>query len=155
MKRSKGMTLMELLIAMGLSAIIMSSAFVIVRFSASTYDVTVQAIHENNNTSDAADIINRYIRASTNCAVSDSGKDLYIALNDENEAHTVLLAFDADGKKLFLDFCDGSPKTLLSENISDIEWVLAANGVKYTAYRDETGIGNAKLFSGYANKRGR
>lgn len=62
MKRSKGMTLMELLIAMGLSAIIMSSAFVIVRFSASTYDATVQAIHENNNTSDAVDIINRYIR---------------------------------------------------------------------------------------------
>ena len=44
MKRSKGMTLVELLIAMRLSAMIMASTFVIVQFSSSTYDSTSDMI---------------------------------------------------------------------------------------------------------------
>lgn len=67
MKRSKGMTLVELLIAMGLSAMIMASTFVIVQFSSSTYDSTSDMIVENNNTYDAVSIINQYIRSASFC----------------------------------------------------------------------------------------
>ncbi len=36
MKREKGMTLLELLIAMGISTLIMAATFVIIQFSAAT-----------------------------------------------------------------------------------------------------------------------
>ena len=62
MKRSKGMTLLELLIAMGISVLIMAATFIIVRYSANTYDDTARMVHDNNNSYDAINVINRYIR---------------------------------------------------------------------------------------------
>ena len=41
MKKSKGMTLLELLIAMGISVLIMAATFVIIQFSVATYDNTL------------------------------------------------------------------------------------------------------------------
>ena len=61
MKKSKGMTLLELLIAMGISVLIMAATFVIIQFSVATYDNTLGMVEANNNTYDAANIINHYI----------------------------------------------------------------------------------------------
>ena len=58
MKKSKGMTLIELLIAMGISVLIMAATFIIVRYSANTYDDTARMVHENNNSYDAISVIN-------------------------------------------------------------------------------------------------
>lgn len=44
MGKSKGMTLVELLIAMGLSVIIMAATFVVVQYSSDTYESTIERI---------------------------------------------------------------------------------------------------------------
>ena len=75
MGKSKGMTLIELLIAMGLSVLIMAATFIIVNYSASTYDNTAKMVQGNNNTFDAVNVINRYIRSSYFCAISETEKE--------------------------------------------------------------------------------
>lgn len=46
MRREKGMTLVELLIAMGISVLIMAATFIIVSFSAATYGSTAEMVKE-------------------------------------------------------------------------------------------------------------
>ena len=161
MKRSKGMTLLELLIAMGLSAMIMAATFVIVRFSAATYNNTADMIKENNNTYDAVSILNRYIRTSSFCALSDNQKSIFIAVDDsffgENtgEKRTIRIAYDAGDKTLFIDRMDGSAKMVVSDNISDMEWTVVSGGVKYRAFGNAADGSEQLLFSGFVYKRGR
>lgn len=161
MKRSKGMTLLELLIAMGLSAMIMAATFVIVRFSAATYDNTADMIKENNNTYDAVSILNRYIRTSSFCALSDNQKSIFIAVDDsffgENtgEKRTIRIAYDAGDETLFVDRMDGSAKMIVSDNISDMEWTVVSGGVKYRAFGNAADGSEKLLFSGFVYKRGR
>lgn len=161
MKRSKGMTLLELLIAMGLSAMIMAATFVIVRFSAATYDNTADMIKENNNTYDAVSILNRYIRTSSFCALSDNQKSIFISVDDsffgENtgEKRTIRIAYDAGDKTLFIDRMDGSAKMVVSDNISDMEWTVVSGGVKYRAFGNAADGSEKLLFSGFVYKRGR
>lgn len=161
MKRSKGMTLLELLIAMGLSAMIMAATFVIVRFSAATYDNTADMIKENNNTYDAVSILNRYIRTSSFCTLSDNQKSIFIAVDDsffgENtgEKRTIRIAYDAGDETLFVDRMDGSTKMIVSDNISDMEWTVVSGGVKYRAFGNAADGSEKLLFSGFVYKRGR
>ncbi len=160
MKRSKGMTLVELLIAMGISVMIMASTFVIVQFSSSTYDSTQDMIVENNNTYDAVSIINQYIRSSSFCAVSDNGKSLYVTVDkstfggNAGEKHTVRLAFDVDDKILFIDRMDGSERMIVSKDITRIEWTIKGSGVKYKVLGLSESGQTKTLVSGYAYKRG-
>ena len=82
MRRDKGMTLLELLIAMGISTLIMAATFVIIQFSAATYDNTLGMIEENNNTYDASNIINHYVRTSSYCALTDDGNGIFVTVDD-------------------------------------------------------------------------
>ena len=139
MGRSKGMTLVELLIAMGLSVIIMAATFVVVQYSSDTYESTIQMVDENNNTYDASNIINKYIRSSYFCSLTDSGKSLLVTVDSETftgvsgQKQTIKIAFDEDDKKLYLDRMNGEEPILIAENIHRIEWMIALNGVKYSA----------------------
>ena len=161
MKRSKGMTLIELLIAMGISVLIMAATFIIVRYSANTYDDTARMVHENNNSYDAINVINRYIRSSYYCTVSSDGNSLYLMLDDENfggtygNKHTVMIAYDYYEEVLYIDRLDGSAYSVISDDIYRMEWEIVDNGVKYTAYRLDSASDETKLFSGFACKRGR
>lgn len=161
MKKSKGMTLIELLIAMGISVLIMTATFIIVRYSANTYDDTTRMVHENNNSYDAINIINRYIRASFYCTISSDGNSLYLMLDDENfggtygNKHTVMIAFDEDEEVLYIDRLDGSAYSVISDEVYRMEWEILDNGVKYKAFKaSATGV-QAELFDGFACKRGR
>ena len=160
MKRSKGMTLVELLIAMGLSAMIMASTFVIVQFSSSTYDSTSDMIVENNNTYDAVSIINQYIRSTSFCSVSDNGKSLYVTVDRSTfggtagEKHTIRLAFDVNDKILFIDRMDGTEQMVVSKEITNIEWTIKGGGVKYKVLGLSESGETKTLVSGYAYKRG-
>lgn len=161
MKRSKGMTLVEVLIAMGLSAIIMAATFVIVQYSANTYDNTAQMVKNNNNTCDAVNIINHYIRSASYCAVSDDGRSLYVTVDAssfggaEGTKKTIRFAYDVDGRALFIDKMDGTNKLVVSEKIDRIEWIVVMNGVKYSAYGTTPTGAEKPLFFGYSAKRGR
>ena len=149
MKREKGMTLLELLIAMGISTLIMAATFVIIQFSAATYDNTMGMVVENNNTYDAANIINHYVRTSSYCALTDDGNGIFVTVDDSIFGGTI------GDNTLFIDRMDGSTEMVVSRNICRIEWEIVGNGVKYTAY-ELTATGNEKiLFAGYACKRGR
>ena len=161
MKRSKGMTLIELLIAMGISVLIMAATFIIVRYSANTYDDTARMVHDNNNRYDAINVINRYIRSSYFCTVSDDGNSLYLMLDDENfggtygNKHTVMIALDDVEEVLVIDRLDGSAYSVISDKVYRVEWEIMDNGVRYTAYSaDAVGI-ESKIFDGFACKRGR
>lgn len=161
MKRDKGMTLLELLIAMGISTMIMAATFVIIQFSAATYDNTMGMIRNNNNTYDAANILNHYIRTSSYLALDDSGNGIFITVDDSTfggtagDKHTVRIAYDVDDKVLFIDRLDGSNKMVVSRGISRVEWEIVDNGIKYTAYKLNA-TGNEEIsFTGYAYKRGR
>lgn len=161
MRRDKGMTLLELLIAMGISTLIMAATFVIIQFSAATYDNTMGMVEKNNNTYDASNIINHYVRTSSYCALTDDGNGIFVTVDDATfggllgTKHTVRIVYDTDDDTLFIDRMDGSTKMIVSRDICRIEWELIHNGVKYTAY-ELTATGNEKiLFSGYACKRGR
>lgn len=161
MKRSKGMTLIELLIAMGLSVLIMAATFVIVRYSVSTYDSTASMVKENNGTYDAVNVINRYIRSSYYCTLSQDGDSLYLLLDDEifggvsGDKHTVMIAYDYYEDVLYIDRLDGSQYFIISDKVSWIEWDIVDNGIKYTAYRMNGNYVEEKMFSGFAYKRGR
>ncbi len=161
MRREKGMTLIELLIAMGISVVIMAATFIIVSFSASTYDSTATMVRENNNTFDAVNVINRYIRTSYVCALSADNKSIFVTVDGEafggstGQKHTIMIAFDENDKTLYIDRLDGSAKAVISDKVSGMDWVITANGVKYTAYETDAGGSERKLFSGYAYKRGR
>lgn len=161
MKQEKGMTLLELLIAMGISAMIMAATFIIIQFSAATYDNTLGMIKDNNNTYDASNILNQYIRTSSYIALDDNDTGIFITVDDSTfggstgDKHTIRIAYDVDDKTLFIDRLDGSNKMIISREISRIEWEILHNGVKYTAY-ELTATGNEQVrFSGYACKRGR
>lgn len=161
MKREKGMTLLELLIAMGISAMIMAATFIIIQFSASTYDNTLGMIKDNNNTYDASNILNQYIRTSSYIALDDNDTGIFITVDDSTfggiagDKHTIRIAYDVDDKTLFIDRLDGSNKMVVSREISRIEWEIVSGGVKYTAY-ELPATGNEQIrFSGYACKRGR
>ena len=161
MKREKGMTLLELLIAMGISTLIMAATFVIIQFSAATYDNTMGMVVENNNTYDAANIINHYVRTSSYCALTDDGNGIFVTVDDSifggttGDKHTVRIVYDTDDDSLFIDRMDGSTEMVVSRNICRIEWEIICNGVKYTAY-ELTATGSEKiLFTGFACKRGR
>ncbi len=160
MKKSRGMTLLELLIAMGLSVMIMAATFVIVRFSAATYDNTADMVKENNNTYDAVSILNRYIRTSSFCALSDNQKSIFVTVDDSffgestGEKCTIRIAFDEGDKTLFIDRMDGGTKMVVSNNISDMEWTIICGGVKYQAYESKADGTKAVLFSGFVYKRG-
>ena len=161
MGRSKGMTLVELLIAMGLSVIIMAATFVVVQYSSDTYESTIQMVDENNNTYDASNIINKYIRSSYFCSLTDSGKSLLVTVDSETftgvsgQKQTIKIAFDEDDKKLYLDRMNGEEPILIAENIHRIEWMIAMNGVKYSAYTLKASRDESLYFFGYAHKRGR
>ena len=161
MGRSKGMTLVELLIAMGLSVIIMAATFVVVQYSSDTYESTIQMVDENNNTYDASNIVNKYIRSSYFCSLTDSGKSLLVTVDSETftgvsgQKQTIKIAFDEDDKKLYLDRMNGEEPILIAENIHRIEWMIAMNGVKYSAYTLKASGDEALYFFGYAHKRGR
>ena len=161
MGRSKGMTLVELLIAMGLSVIIMAATFVVVQYSSDTYESTIQMVDENNNTYDASNIINKYIRSSYFCSLTDSGKSLLVTVDSETftgvsgQKQTIKIAFDEDDKKLYLDRMNGEEPILIAENIHRIEWMIAMNGVKYSAYTLKASGDESLYFFGYAHKRGR
>lgn len=161
MGKSKGMTLIELLIAMGLSVLIMAATFIIVNYSASTYDNTAKMVQGNNNTFDAVNVINRYIRSSYFCALSDDGKGIFVTVDDEEfggtsgAKHVIRIAYDSDDEILFIDRMDGTPTMNVSEGISEMEWTIVGNGVKYMAYETNARGTKVVLFSGYANKRGR
>ncbi len=161
MRREKGMTLIELLIAMGISVLIMAATFIIVSFSASTYDSTATMVRENNNTFDAVNVINRYIRTSYVCALSADNKSIFVTVDGETfggssgQKHTIMIAFDENDKTLYIDRLDGGAKAVISDKVSRIDWVITTNGVKYTAYETDAGGSERKLFSGYAYKRGR
>ncbi len=161
MKREKGMTLLELLIAMGISALIMAATFVIIQFSAATYDDTMKMVETNNNTYDAANIINHYVRTSSYCGLTDDGNGIFVTVDGESfggvsgEKHTLRIVYDAGDDTLFIDRMDGSTHMVVSRNIHRLEWEIIDNGVKYTAY-EMTPTGSEKiLFAGYACKRGR
>lgn len=161
MKREKGMTLLELLIAMGISTMIMAATFIIIQFSSATYDNTMGMIRDNNNTYDAANILNHYIRTSSYLALDDTDNGIFITVDDSTfggnagDKHTIRIAYDVDDKVLFIDRMDGSNKMIISRDISRVEWEIVDNGVKYTAY-ELTATGNEQIsFSGYAYKRGR
>ena len=161
MGRSKGMTLVELLIAMGLSVIIMAATFIVVQYSSDTYESTIQMVDENNNTYDASNIINKYIRSSFFCSLTDSGKSLLVTVDSETftgvsgQKQTIKIAFDEDDKKLYLDRMNGEEPILIAENIHRIEWMIAMNGVKYSAYTIKASGDESLYFFGYAHKRGR
>ena len=161
MKREKGMTLVELLIAMGLSVLIMAATVVIVQYSAATYDNTAKKIKDNNNTYDAVGIVNHYIRTSSYCALSDNAKSIYVTVDGTafggtaGEKHTVYIAYDTGDKVLYIDRLDCSAKMVIAEKVSDIKWEILSNGVRYTAYSTTPTGTREKLFSGYAYKRGR
>lgn len=161
MKRSKGMTLIELLIAMGISVMIMAATFIIVSYSASTYDSTASMVKENNNTYDAINVINRYIRSSYYCTISGDGDSLYLLLDDETfggtpgEKHTVMIAYDYYEEVLYIDRLDGGAYSVISDDVSWVDWEITYNGVKYTVYRFNARGIEEKMFSGFAYKRGR
>ena len=161
MGRSKGMTLVELLIAMGLSVIIMAATFIVVQYSSDTYESTIQMVDENNNTYDASNIINKYIRSSYFCSLTDSGKSLLVTVDSETftgvsgQRQTIKIAFDEDDKKLYLDRMNGEEPIMIAENIHRIEWMIAMNGVKYSAYTIKASGDESLYFFGYAHKRGR
>lgn len=161
MRREKGMTLVELLIAMGLSVLIMAATVVLIRYSAATYDDTTKMVQDNNNTYDAVSIINHYIRTASFCTVSQNGKNLYVTVDEAafggtaGYKQTIYFSYDEDDAVLYIDRMDGTPEIIVAESVSDIEWHSLANGVKYIAYtRNANGV-QEKLFSGYAYKRGR
>ena len=161
MRRSKGMTLIEVLIAMGLSVLIMAATFVVVKYSADTYDNTADMVHENNNTCDAVSIINHYIRSAAFCAPSEDSSSLYVTLDasvfggTEGERRTIRFAYDRDDKLLYIDRMDGSNKLVVSKGIERMEWSVQLNGVKYSAYEITPTGTEQLLFFGYAAKRGR
>ena len=161
MGRSKGMTLVELLIAMGLSVIIMAATFVVVQYSSDTYESTIQMVDENNNTYDASNIINKYIRGAYYCSLTDSGKSLLVTVDSETftgisgQKQTIKIAFDEDDKKLYLDRMNGEEPILIAENIHRIECRIAMNGVKYSAYTVKASGLESLYFFRYAHKRGR
>lgn len=160
MKRSKGMTLIELLVAMGLSVILMAATFVVVQFSSDTYEGTVEMVEVNNNTHDASNIINKYIRSSYFCSLDDSGDNLLITVDSldfigtPGRKHTIKIAFKEDEHRLYLDQMNGEEAILIAEDIHRIEWLIAMNGVKYSAYTVNANGSEELFFFGYAHKRG-
>ena len=161
MRRSKGMTLVELLVAMGLSVIIMAATFVVVMYSSDTYESTIQTVYENNNTYDATNIINKYIRGSYFCSITDNGKSLLIAVDSETftgasgQKQAIKITLDEEDKNLYLDMMNGEAPILIAENIHRIEWIIDMNGVKYFAYTLKASGDESLYFFGYAHKRGR
>ena len=160
MRRSKGMTLIELLVAMGLSVILMAATFVVVQFSSDTYEGTVEMVEVNNNTHDASNIINKYIRSSYFCSLDDSGDNLLITVDSldftgtPGRKHTIKIAFKEDEHRLYLDQMNGEEAILIAEDIHRIEWLIAMNGVKYSAYTVNANGSEELFFFGYAHKRG-
>lgn len=161
MKRSKGMTLVELLVAMGISVLVMAATFIVVQYSSDTYIGTISMVEENNNTFDASNIINRYIRSSYYCNLSDSEKDLLITLDSSDfsavsgQKRTIMIAFKEDEKRIYLDRMNGEDAVVMAEGIERIEWTITMNGVKYSAYTVNASGNEVLYFFGYAHKRGR
>jgi len=159
-KKSKGMTLVELLIAMGLSVMIMAATFTIVRFSSNTYDVTAKMINENNRTYDTVNIINRNIRSAYYCTTigDDNTLACYVdgSVVGSEEGSVIMLqfTFDDEQRKMFL-MDNNWNETVVSSDIDRIDWKITMNGVQYKAYRNKSNGDEELAFFGYAYMRGR
>lgn len=157
MRRSKGMTLIELLISLGLSVIIMAATFVIVKYSSDTFKGTMTMIENNNNTHDASNVINKYIRCADFFAISDGNKSLLISGSSQSGSNlyeTVKLIFAEEDKCVYIDRLNGETPMILAKEIYRMDWEIIMNGVKYTAYTHNSKNEEIVYFFGYAYKRG-
>lgn len=101
------------------------------------------------------------IRTSYVCALSEDNKSIFVTVDDEafggiaGQKHTIMIAYDENDKTLYIDRLDGGAKAVISDKVSRMDWVITANGVKYTSYETDAEGADRKLFSGFAYKRGR
>lgn len=159
-RSKKGMTLAELLIGIGVSAIIMIATITLVNYSFSAYSTTQDNINNDAGLYDTTDIINRYIREAEFCSVKDNNT-LYISMSDYSQSGAVLSSkdvrflYDASSKTLLLDRMDGSPPLVIANYIMNIKWEVYNNSVRYEMKQHIVTDNNEQTIRGFAYCRGR
>lgn len=159
-RSKKGMTLAELLIGIGVSAIIMVATITLVNYSFSAYSTTQDNINNDAGLYDTTDIINRYIREAEFCSVKDNST-LYISMSDYSQDGAVLSSkdvrflYDAASQTLLLDRMDGTPALVVANYITSIKWEIFNNSVRYEMKQHTVTDNNEKIVRGFAYCRGR
>lgn len=156
----KGMTLVELLVGLGVSAIIMVATITMVNYSFSAYSTTQENINNDAGLFDTTDVINRYIREAQFCSVKDENT-LYLSINDYSDSATipktqdVRFVYDEAAQTLFLDKMDGSPNLVIANYITDAKWDVYNNSVRYELKQKTVTENNEDTIRGFAYCRGR
>jgi len=159
-RSKKGMTLAELLIGIGVSAIIMIATITLVNYSFSAYSTTQDNINNDAGLYDTTDIINRYIREAEFCSVKDD-TTLYISMSDYSQEGAVLTSidvrfiYDIASQTLLLDKMDGSPALVIANYITDVKWEVYNNSVRYEMKQHIITDNNEQTIRGFAYCRGR
>lgn len=159
-RSKKGMTLAELLIGIGISAIIMVATITLVNYSFSAYSSTQDNINNDAGLYDTTDIINRYIREAEFCSVKDTNT-LYLTMGDYSASGAVLTSkdvrfiYDSTSKTLLLDKMDGTPALVIANYITSVEWEIYNNSVRYRMQQHVVTDNNSQTILGFAYCRGR
>lgn len=169
-KSKSGMTLIEMLIGIAVSAIIMVSTITLVNYCFSAYASTQDQIVNDAGMYDTTDIINKYIREAEFCSLKQVDKDndgvpddeiLYMSISGYSvggssmESVEACLFFDKDAGTILLDRMDGSQPLTIATYIQDVTWEVAYNGVRYKIIQKNITSTNETTINGFAYCRGR
>lgn len=164
-KSKSGMTLVEMLIGIAVSAIIMISTITLVDYCFSAYSSTQDQIVNDAGLYDTTDIINKYIREAEFCSLkkTDDGKNniLYMSISGYSVGLSTLdsvearFLFDKDSQTLLLDRMDGSQPLVIANYVTDVVWEVAYNGVRYKITQKNITSSNPTEINGFSYCRGR
>jgi prepilin-type N-terminal cleavage/methylation domain-containing protein len=156
----KGMTLVELLIGIAVASVIMVATIVLVNYSFSAYSTTHEQISKDAGLYDTTDIVNRYIREAEFCSVKDD-TTLYISISNYSVGGVTLgstdirFIYDEPTQTLLLDKMDGTPALTIANYITDIQWEVYSNGVRYKMVQKPVLENDETVINGFAYCRGR
>ncbi len=159
-RSKKGMTLAELIIGIGVSAIIMVATITMVNYSFAAYSSTQNNIDNDAGLFDTTDIINRYIRESKFCSVKDD-YTLYISINDYSydgalpQTQDVRFIYDPSSDTLLLDKMDSSKDLVIANYVTAVKWEVYNNSVRYEIKQQTLADDEEKTIQGFAYCRGR
>lgn len=156
-KSNKGMSLVEVLLALGISVMLISLIALVISFSNRTLGYSRELIDTNTRGYDASYVLSRYVRESKHIAIDESGKKIIIQVpetivggSDIDIMHTLFLYVDEEKHQLCLDTNNsgGIGVIILAEDVTKVKFSIKSNGLGYVV-EDEEGI----QFYGFAYKR--
>ena len=156
LKKNKGISLVEVLLALAVSIVLISMIAIVISFSSKTLKYSRNLINENSMSYDSSAILCKYVRESKLITLDKQNEKVIIQVpetlvggTNATINHAVYLYVDKNLKQLCLDTDSTELGTvILAKDITRVKFNIKTNGLGYIV-EDKEGI----QYYGFAYKR--